>query len=875
MFPLTLLASYTHFTSNPSTALVATTTVVSFHRKSVTNFLGNSGRNGGAIALFGSAIVIVYELAELNFEHNTAVVKGGAIYSQLVGSHDLISSRNCFIQSQTITAAPDDWTARFTFTNNTANGKPSSIYTTSILPCVWGGASGPAHLDKESSRVFCWNENGHWWIYNGSISSDSCSQQIETSPGSFSSHAYNMSIIPGRHKPLPLVTHDDFDREATDGIVLTAAVGNGSDYAMVDNAWKFTIDYSTKLSGVPNETVIVDIYTLGPRVLHTQVNVTLSPCPPGYHRQGHGRTTKCACAYKAYNSIINCTADSNATLQLQGSWIGYSNSSKRQLLAGSSPYTFHKNVVLPQDPDDLEEFLCGNYGRRGVLCGECKGGYGPAISSGIFHISDCVTCTEKNAKYGWLLFILAEILPTTILFIILAVFNISLTTGVANPFIFFSQMITTSFGLYATSAQPGKTFTKYYTIPYGIWNLNFLDAFLPSYCLYPHMKVATLISLDYIVAIYPLLLLITVCFVIWLFHRGCQPIFWLCRPLQSCYARHRNWWDLKRSVTDSFAAFLLLSYTKFLTISGRLLSPQSLYDHNSTIVKTVLYYDGSIGYFEREHVPYILIAVIVLIVFILIPPLLLIAYPSKKFHKCLKILLCNWDTGGKIQLFLNTFYRCYKDGQDPGTRDCRCFAGLYFVFRLVFLSTFYNIYCYTYLDWGLQYTIQQVLCTIGILLFTTIRPYKEDFYNNVDATMFGVLATINVFSFYNLHRATIVKPSAIIFGIVYVLIWCPLVCMVLYLIRHFWKSYNITVQCRRIWKQEEPVNLVRNRVNDDSILRILDERADAMLLEGQNNDNELAAEGDHDYGSTGGFNSEDLFLYPTHAERSSIRTNEV
>lgn len=48
---------------------------------------------------------------------------------------------------------------------------------------------------------------------------------------------------------------------------------------MVDNAWKFTIDYSTKLSGVPNETVIVDIYTLGPRVLHTQVNVTLSPCP--------------------------------------------------------------------------------------------------------------------------------------------------------------------------------------------------------------------------------------------------------------------------------------------------------------------------------------------------------------------------------------------------------------------------------------------------------------------------------------------------------------------------------------------------------------------------------------------------------------------
>ena len=878
-FVPTHFVGYTHFTSNPSTALVATTTVISFHRESVTHFLGNSGRNGGAIALFGSAVIIAYELAELNFESNTAVVKGGAIYSQLVGSHELISSRNCFIQSQAITAAPDDWTARFTFTGNTANGKPSSIYATSILPCVWGGASGPALSNNESKRVFCWNNNGRWWIYDGCTSSDNCSQQIETAPGSFSNHAYKMSIIPGWQKSLPLITHDDFNRLATDGIVLTADVGSGSDYAMIDSNWKFTADYSTKLSGVPNKTVVIDIYTLGPRVLHTQLNVTLSPCPPGYYEQGHGRTTMCTCAHEGYNSLITCTTNMTAILQLQGSWIGYADSSKQQILAGSSPYTFRKNVILPQDPNDLEEFLCGNYSRRGVLCGECSEGHGPAISSGIFDIYDCVKCTEKEVKYGWSLFIITEILPTTILFFLLAVFNISLTSGVANPFIFFSQMITTSFGLYVSSAEPGKTFTKFYTIPYGIWNLNFLDAYLPNYCLHPQMKVATLISLDYIVAIYPLLLILTVCFVIWLFHRGCQPVYWLCRPVHSCYARYRNWWDLKRSVTDSFAAFILLSYTKFLTISGRLLSPQSLYNHNSTIVKTVLYYDGSVGYFEREHIPYIIIAVLVLIVFIIIPPLLLIAYPSKKFHKCLKSLMCNWDTGGKVQLFLNTFYSCYKDGQDPGTRDWRCFAGLYFVFRLVFLSTFYNIYCYIYLDWGLQYTIQQVLCTIGILLFTTIRPYKEDFYNNVDATMFGVLATINAFSFYNLHRATIGEPSDIVFGIVYFLIWCPLVCMVLYLIRHFWKSYDLTLQCRRIWQQEEQVNLVRNRVNDDSILRILDERADAMMQEGQNNDNELAVEGDHrqeyNYGSTGGYHSEDLFLYPTQAERSSICTNEV
>ena len=876
----TSFVGYTNFTSNPSTALVATTTVIKFHRSSITYFFDNSGRNGGAIALFGNAVIITYDWAELNFECNTAAVKGGAIYSELAGSHELVSSRSCFIQFQAITKAPDDWTVKFLFTNNTANGKPNSIFTTSVFPCVWGGASGPAHSDKGSKRVFCWNGNGDWWTYEGSTSSDSCSQQIETAPRNFSNYTYNMNIIPGQRVQLPLEIYDDFDRK-TNGIILFADVNaEHNDYAMVDNAWKFTSDNSAKLFGVPNKTVLVDFYTVSPRVLHTQMDVTLSPCPPGYYEKNHNRETACVCARKGYNGLIDCTTDADftANLQLQGSWIGYYKNSTTQMLAGSSPYIFRETISLPKDPHDLDQAMCGNYNRRGVLCGECAEGYGPAISSDVSYLYECVTCTEKDGKYGWLLFILAKILPITILFFILAVCNINLTSGVANSYIFFSQLITTSFGLYAPNSRPYIMYTKFYTLPYAIWNLNFFDAFVPNFCLHRGMKVATVISINYIVAIYPLFLILVAWFVIWLYGRETRHIYRLCKPVHSCYARHRNRWELKRSVTDAFAAFLLLSYAKFLIISGRLLCPQSLYDHNNTVVKTVLFFDGSIGYFEKDHVPYILIAVIVLIVFVFIPPLLLIAYPSKKFHKCLE--LCNWDTGGKVHQFLNTFYNCYKDGQAPNTHDWRCFAGLYFVLRLIFLFPFY----FVFLNWSLVYAIQQILCIIGFLLFAIVRPYKEEFYNNVDTAMFGLLAAINALNSYNLHHAIIGDPSDIIFWIVYILIWCPLVCLLLYLMRYFWKSYdlkskcchvlksyNLTSKCCHIWKRGEP--LARNQFSD-SIIRLQDEREEGMRREGQNGDNEeghlQASVQECDYGSTRAYNS-----YPPYAKRASTRTSKV
>ena len=92
------------FTNNTHSALAARTTGIYMSQNSDTYFSDNSGRVGGAIALFGAAFIQTEPLSALKFTDNEAVIAGGAIYAVSVGEHDLIDSHNCFIRFSDITS---------------------------------------------------------------------------------------------------------------------------------------------------------------------------------------------------------------------------------------------------------------------------------------------------------------------------------------------------------------------------------------------------------------------------------------------------------------------------------------------------------------------------------------------------------------------------------------------------------------------------------------------------------------------------------------------------------------------------------------------------------------------------------------------------
>ena len=221
-------------------------------------------------------------------------------------------------------------------------------------------------------------------------------------------------------------------------------------------------------------------------------------------------------------------------------------------------------------------------------------------------------------------------------------------------------------------------------------------------------------------------------FVLRWYDSGVRVVVCVWRPFHVCFARFRRRWNPKGSVINTFATFLLLSYSKLLTVSYKLLDASTLYNNaGKTVGPAVLYYNASIEYFSREHLPFALPALCVLLVFVVFPLLLLLLYPMRSFQKCLGY--CTRIRWQFLHTFADAFQGCYKNGTN-GTRDYRYFAGLYLLFRVVSLV-------------GLiaqpranRWLVSMPFPVVISVLFALFRPYKNNNFNIIDCLAFALLA---------------------------------------------------------------------------------------------------------------------------------------
>ena len=126
----------------------------------------------------------------------------------------------------------------------------------------------------------------------------------------------------------------------------------------------------------------------------------------------------------------------------------------------------------------------------------------------------------------------------------------------------------------------------------------------------------------------------------------------------------------------------------------------------------------------------------------------------------------------KIHIVLDAFQGCYKN-------KWRCFAGLYFVFRLLINVT--NALA-VYLQ---QFVLQEVYCVVFALLVAFLKPYKKEYhlFNYTDSFIFLNLAVINLITLYlyaDTRRGS--NPSVFVFSIQYILVFLPLIYMVSYIV---------------------------------------------------------------------------------------------
>ena len=390
-----------------------------------------------------------------------------------------------------------------------------------------------------------------------------------------------------------------------------------------------------------------------------------------------------------------------------------------------SPCTFEP-VTRNQSRD-----FCQSYKRTGQLCGQCVDSYSYPVYS---YYSKCVRCSKGTNN--WPKYLAVSLLPTTAFLLTVSILRFRATSPQLTGYIFMCQIISSPVVLRLTMLSYQRynvDLTGYiYISMLSIWNLDFFRLFFEPFCLHPNATTLQVLSLDYIIAVYPLLLIMLTYMLVRLHYNNYRLVVWLWRPFIGCFAHCRRQWDIQNSLVDAFATFLLLSYVKFFSVSFGLLTPTLLWDSTARVVGTSLYYDGRIEYFGMDHLPYALMAISVLTVFSLFPILLLCLYPCRCFQRILNSYQYNSQA---LHYFMDSFQGCFNDGTN-GTRDCRCFSALYLIIRIAMQCAFivtHNTYS----------TFFQTLILLAMItLLACYQPYKKQLYTKLDIFFLAILCII-------------------------------------------------------------------------------------------------------------------------------------
>lgn len=138
-----------------------------------------------------------------------------------------------------------------------------------------------------------------------------------------------------------------------------------------------------------------------------------------------------------------------------------------------------------------------------------------------------------------------------------------------------------------------------------------------------------------------------------------------------------------------------------------------------TINQTYLFNSGELVYFGSEHLPFGVLAVLMLTLFNILPMVLLFLYPCGWFLKCLSYCGINSHA---LHAFMDAFQSCYRHRP----RDCRYFAAVYLLFR------FLNILSSVFFIHEASIAVSSFIFIVMTMSLVIIAPYREEANNKID-----------------------------------------------------------------------------------------------------------------------------------------------
>ena len=751
----------TVFRNNTGSAVYLYNSVLAFSEKSSATFENNVGHNGGAIAMFGASMFQIENYSNFSFTNNSAFSKGGAIYVDYKGGVDPVY-HNCFISSSDYTRADSTW---LSFYGNKANSSGSAIFTTTFQPCLL--LCPELDLKCPQMILHCISN-----FKIGNLTTSDCSLDkgnvpiLATLPYNFKlNEKIPVEIIPGAEYQLNLSVSDE---SGTNLSQVVYEASSGSQEVVINQAFTQVANNTISLLGPTRATAELSLCTADTVVV---INVTLADCQPGYGYNWEKR--ECECRASRYQGLVGCFP----VYIRHGYWIGPCSENNRTKLCTSqcpdafcsyhdiSPDSGHH--PLKNNASLLDSSLCGPT-RMGRMCGRC------APHHSVYFNSFRYTCGEEGmCNIGLILYIIAEILPLTLLFLIILFFNISFTSGNVNCFVLYAQILqTVSFSGNKNIQLPHalEIVQRMVTSIYSPFSLDFFTIEKLSFCLWKGSNFADVMIMKYVTVCIALALVLLTIFL-------------------ARYGYLRRKLFIKFNASDSvlihgITAFFVLCYAQSVRVTVHLLNFNCIYTEGFKCEKYAVKRMGYLDYFEGEHVKYAIVAIIVLVFMIAIPPFLLISYPLvfRLLGRCKlsesKLANILWRLM-PIQ-FLDAFQSSFKD-------KYRLFAGLYFLHRTVILGI--HVISQSWLQF---YSAAQFQLLIALTVQAIFQPHKEKKHNIIDTLLFANLASINIITFYYYATKDFsdIESSQVVINVLAVvqavLMLLPLLCIVVHAIKLKW-----------------------------------------------------------------------------------------
>ena len=651
-------------------------------------FESNAGVFGGALNLFTFSYLIVTRDSEIHFINNYGSIQGGAIFVSLPGSLGGGSIDDCFLFFGY---------ENFTFCNNctdlndtgvsiefSGNHAPSGgiIYGSGLELCPWArplkeeypNTSVVEILHTHYPNVFSFDREPRGISNVITASMELVAENLQPSYSVLPGEKFNITVsaLDALRQNVPAVLSSYNLDTLTDqpGIFfnITPLVGS-SGFDFLNGINSTTV--SVRVKAAVNQSLAIILYSLDSAGrARLQVNVFLEECPDGFYFNNN--TRECACLPELAERGIVCDTANGAIVIPNRRWAGPVSDNGE--IAVHQCFIFYcelgsRTINVINGTVDYDSQCTAGSNRSGIICGSCRKGFSSTLGS-----TRCRRCPNRLLGLLIVFLGLGILLVATITYL-----QITITEGVLNGVLFYSNMVSLYAPLLAPTNPTGGNFiiTAFLTLNLGV-----------ETCFYNGMTPLQKVWWQLSFPLYLFFLMI----VIALLARCCKS---------------KKFTGL--SVIQAFGTLMILCYISVLDYSFEILTSQMI----TTLSGNRLLrwgVDPSVQYFRGVH-GFLAVVGCLLILLYIIPLPLFLLFPTLAYR-------APW---------LKKFKPYYDSFWNPFKPKYRFWLGFRLLFRWVPFALAY------FLQPPRSVFVTGLLFALLLFLQMVIRPFRKEWINILDS----------------------------------------------------------------------------------------------------------------------------------------------